>query len=220
MAQIRIRSHQLPISNVRVAGARAFSAQQLVYCQRRSESIAVERCQECPHFHSLRPSDGGASGAVICEEAPLDSEQQANLTLPRLSVAELMTRDVLCVRPDLSLDAAVLLLLEEPGKAVPVVDESGHVLGIVRDVDLQLEAQSERSELATVSAAMTPCTVTVPETMPVTRAAAVMAFEGIDCLVAVSPAGAVVGLLTAADLMFWLACADGYLPRSRRCVPR
>ena len=217
MAQIQTRPNQLPISNVRVAGARVCSAQQLVYCQRTSESIAVERCKECAHFIALGAIDDDAS--LVCEEAPRDSEPRANLSLPRLSVADLMTRDVLCVRPDLSLDAAVLLLLEEQSKTVPVVDESGHVLGIVRDADLQLEAQSERSELATVSAAMTPSTVTVPETMPITRAAAVMAFEGIDCLVAVSPAGAVVGLLTAADVMFWLACADGYLPRAKRCGP-
>jgi CBS domain-containing protein len=218
MPSIPARRRSLPISKVRTQGAHHQSAQQLVYCQRRSESVAVERCRECPHFLSQKLANGDA-GAIVCEEAPLDPERAASFSLPRLSVADLMTRDVLCVRPDLSLDVAVLLLLEQAGKTLPVVDEHGHVLGTVRDADLQLEALSERSVQATVADAMTPSTVTIPETMPITRAAALMAFEGVDCLVAVSPAGAVVGLLAAADLLFWLACADGYLPRARRCVP-
>jgi CBS domain-containing protein len=218
MPKAPARRRSLPISKVRTHGARHHFEQQLVYCQRRSASVAVERCRECPHFLSQVPANGSA-GAIVCEEAPLDSEQSASFTLPRLAVADLMTRDVLCVRPDLSLDVAVLLLLEQVGKTLPVVDENGHVLGTVRDADLQLEALSERSAQATVADAMTPSTVTIPETMPITRAAALMAFEGVDCLVAVSPAGSVVGLLTAGDLLFWLACADGYLPRARKCVP-
>jgi predicted transcriptional regulator len=149
----------------------------------------------------------------------LDAGPATSLTLPRLAVSDLMARDVLCVRPNLSLDVAMLLLLEQPSRMFPVVDEKGHVLGTVCDADLQLAVQSGRSEQATVSNAMTPSAVTVPETMTITRAAAVMAFEAVDCLVAVSPAGAVVGLLAASDLLFWLACADGYLPRARKSVP-
>jgi hypothetical protein len=38
--------------------------------------------------------------------------------------------------------------------------------------------------------------------------------------VVVSPSGTVVGLLCASDLLFWLACADGYLPRLRRSGQR
>jgi CBS domain-containing protein len=204
---------------VRVVGARVLSQQQLVYCQRRSATISVESCRDCPHLLSLQPVRADSGSALLCEEAPFDPERQAKISLPRLSVSDLMSRDVLCVRPDLSLDAAVLLLLEQSVQIVPVVDESGHVLGTVRDADLQIEVQSARNDLATVTDAMQPCVVTVPETTSITRAAAVMAFEGIGCLVVVSPAGVVVGLLTAADLLFWLACADGYLPCIRKCEP-
>jgi CBS domain-containing protein len=204
---------------VRVVGAHVLSEQQLVYCQRRSASIAVEQCRDCLHFLALKPADGDSVGALLCEEAPLDPEREARFSLPRLSVSDLMNRDVLCLRPDLSLDAAALLFLEQSLKIVPVVDESGHVLGTLSDADLQIEAQSARNEFATVSNVMAPCAVTVPETTSITRAAAVMAFEGIACLVVVSPAGAVVGLLTAADVLFWLACADGYLPRASKCEP-
>ena len=220
MPQTPSRPSQLPISNIRVVGADALSERQLVYCQRQSASVPIGRCIECRHFQALEPADDEHFGAVVCDEAPLDVAQEASLTLPRLSAGDLMTRDVLCVRPELSLDAAALLLLEHPGKTVPVVDDQGHVLGTLCDAELQVEIQAERSEQGTVLNAMTPYAVTVPEATPITRAAAVMAFEGISCLVVVSPAGAVVGVLTASDLLAWLACADGYLPRFRRCAPQ
>jgi hypothetical protein len=59
-----------------------------------------------------------------------------------------------------------------------------------------------------------------PESTSLTRAAAVMAFEGVSCLIVLSPAATVVGVLTAADLLGWLAMADGYLPRARSSVAR
>jgi CBS domain-containing protein len=205
------RLSQLPISNVRVAGADSLSERHLVYCQRRSATVPAGLCRSCRHFRSLQLSREGNMQAVVCDEAPTDAHE-ATITLRRLSVGDLMTRDVLCVRPDLALEAAALLLIEHPDRPLPVVDESGHVLGTLTDADVQLEIQSQRGDSSTVIDAMTPCAVSVPEATALTRAAAVMAFEGVMCLVVISPAGAVVGLLTAADLLAWLALADGHLP--------
>ncbi|HEX6246122.1 MAG TPA: CBS domain-containing protein, partial [Polyangiales bacterium] len=119
----------------------------------------------------------------------------------------------------LSLDAAALLMLEQPGQTLPVVDAAGLVIGTLSDAELQLEIQAARNESGTVLAAMTPCPLLIPESTPITRAAAVMAFEGVSCLVVVSPAGSVSGVLMATDLLSWLARADGYLARPRSSRP-
>lgn len=209
------RLSQLPISNVRVAGATCLSDRKLVYCQRRSATVAIGHCRTCRHFRSFQRTQEGDPLAVVCDEAPNDA-REATLTLRRLSAGDLMTRDVVCVRPDLPLETAMLLLLDHPDKPLPVVDEGGRVLGTVSDCDVQLEIQTQRGDSGTVVDAMTPCAVCVPEGTSLTRAAAVMAFEGAASLIVLSPAGNVVGVLTATDVLAWLALADGYVPPGRK----
>jgi CBS-domain-containing membrane protein len=183
---------------------------ELVYCHRRLASVPVARCQTCQHRQASTANE------VVCETASQEPEPAASFTLPRLAVGQVMRRDVLCVRPDLSLDAAALLLLEHPHRMLPVVDVHNHVLGLLDESDLHLEVQSGRGDDRNVASVMAPHALSIPEAMPVTRAAAIMAFEGVSCLVVVAPAGDVVGLLSASDLLFWLARGDGYLTRVRR----
>ena len=208
----------LPISHVRVAGAEALLDEQHVYCQRLSATVSVSRCRECRHFRALRPAVRDSLAGLVCDEAR-PPESHSALKLPRLSVGDLMERDVVCVRTDLSLDAAAVLLLEQPERTLPVVDANGHVVGTLCDAELQLEIQSGRTELGTVLNAMTPCALTVPESTSVTRAAAIMAFEDVSCLIVTAPGGAVSGVISATDLLAWLARADGYLARSRKSSP-
>src|SRR5688572_10751409 len=106
-----------------------------------------------------------------------------------------MTRDILCVRPDLPLETAAILLLEHPARPLPVVNESGRVLGTDSDCDVQLETQTHRSNFGSVIDVLTPSARCVPEYTSLTRAAAVMAFEGVSCLIVLSLAGTVVGVL-------------------------
>jgi CBS domain-containing protein len=219
MSEPNSRLSQLPVSRVRVAGATSLSERHLVYCQRRSATVSVGDCRVCPHFRSLPRAPGGELLAVVCDEAPSETHE-ATITLRRWSVGDLMTRDILCVRPDLPLETAAILLLEHPARPLPVVNESGRVLGTVSDCDVQLEIQTQRGESGTVIDALSPAAMCVPESTSLTRAAAVMAFEGVSCLIVLSPAGTVVGVLTAADLLGWLAMADGYLPQARSGVPR
>jgi CBS domain-containing protein len=205
----------LPISNLRVAGAEALSERQLVYCQRQSRTVSVRGCRECVHFRALHPGASGRLEAVECDEAPSEIDHEIDLHLVRLSAGELMTRDVFCVRPDLPLDDAALLFLERSGGVLPVLDDADQVLGTLSEADLQLEVQSGRTTTGRVAAAMRPGAVCVPESISVTRAAAIMAFEAVSELVVVSPAAEVVGVLTVADVLCWLASSDGYLPCTR-----
>jgi len=69
----------------------------------------------------------------------------------------------------------------------------------------------------TVGDVLLPFAVAVPETTSVTHAAAVMAFERQQRIAVTSAAGAVVGVFSASDLMYWLARSDGHLmPAPRR----
>jgi CBS-domain-containing membrane protein len=182
------------------------------------------------------------AGSVICRvpSARPEAEQADALKLARASVGDLMTRNVLCVRPDLSLDAVTELFVQSGLKAAPVVDEQNVLLGMVTESDVlidvhaqcrvrepesyrELEVQGERlhetAAVRTVAEVMMPVVLTLREGAPMTQAAALMAFEGVFHLVVLSREGKVVGILSAADILYRLARSDGYvLPRPHRLV--
>lgn len=167
------------------------------------------------------------------------------LTCSQTSISGLLSRDTVCVAPDLSVEGLTTLLLERGLGAVSVVDEDGRLVGIASTADLLREAQDrgdgeERMPLrvpgrrgaqmelgdgfhatclarATVEEIMTPCAFTVPETASVGQAAALMAFQGVGQLPVVGPGYQVVGTLTALDVMRWLAQESGFvLPPAMR----
>ena len=66
---------------------------------------------------------------------------------------------------------------------------------------------------------MTPMSFTLNEDQSISKASALMAYEGIHRLPVVDGAGKVVGLLSSLDILHWLACKTGNTvpaPRSRR----
>lgn len=154
------------------------------------------------------------------------------------SVATVMTANVVCVSSDLSLDALTLLMLERGISGVPVVDADGVPVGVVSKTDLlrrdrrnQQERDLDHGPLAAggyefdlgpqfqmtrlaeevVEDVMMPMALTIPENAPISRAAALMAHEGVHRLVVVAArSGAVVGILSAIDLLRWMARQHGY----------
>jgi CBS domain-containing protein len=211
---------QLPVSHVQTLTSRGTTeAQGHVYCTRRGETLSVEACAHCPRFLRVSTRDHGAT-SVLCSAG--ERELQSSLAppalaLPRLPVSAIMTRNIVCVRPDLTLDAVTQLFLESGLKAVPVVDAEGKLIGFVSEADVLLEVHaSQGASVRAVGEVMMPYTLTLPETAQITRAAAMMAFEGQQRLAVVSRAGAVVGVVSASDILYFLARADGHaLPRPR-----
>ena len=53
-----------------------------------------------------------------------------------MKAADVMVKDVITVKPDSSVDDAIKLLVEHDFSALPVVDESGHMIGIISESDL------------------------------------------------------------------------------------
>jgi CBS domain-containing protein len=168
-------------------------------------------------------------------------------TAARQSITEVMTRDVLCVRADLSVESLAALFVERGLSGAPVVDDDGRLLGFVsladlvrdrvdngeteetgplrvrarRGVTYDLGAGFHAEELAhnTVGAIMTRVPVTLPEQASIARAAAVMAFEGVRRVPVVDERRRVTGMVASLDVMRWLAQRSGYLvPEYRPCA--
>jgi CBS domain-containing protein len=205
----------LPIARVSLIGAGGTAERALVQCPRVASTVSLGQCLACEHCQTVYPDQRSVLGAIVCD-GEADQGPPCTLSLPRLDVAHLMARDVLCVRPSLSLDAAVALFLEHHARSLPVVDEQNQLVGMLHEPDLQLMIQTGADAEATVMSVMLPVALAIPESTAVTRAAAIMAFEGVSSLVVLSPSGDVVGMLWASDLLFWLAQSDGYLTRVRR----
>lgn len=152
--------------------------------------------------------------STACDLADVTPEKAAAppLHLPRLCVADIMTRNVLCVRPELSLDAALQALVENRLKAAPVVDERGAVLGIVSESDVLLDVHARADGgTRTVADVLMPVPCTLPPEASVTRAAAIMVSEELPYLVVVAENGVVRGLVSTFDVLWWVARADGFV---------
>jgi CBS domain-containing protein len=151
---------------------------------------------------------------------------------PGITVSEIMTRDVVCVRDDVSADALTALLLEHGLHGAPVVDDAGVLIGFVSMTDL-LRDRHDRGETdeavplhvstrtggydlgagfhlaflirTTVRELMTPRPISVEDTAPLALASVIMASRGVHRLPVVSERGTLVGIVSSLDLARWLA---------------
>lgn len=153
-------------------------------------------------------------------------------------VTAVMSRRVITVSRDLTLGAALELLLDRGISGVPVVDERGRPIGMLSKTDL-LRERDERGRPATLSATspdeegflppdweqgfhvvgpevtvgevMTPLAMSLPATASVAQAAALMAYEGVHRAPVVDEEGKMAGIVTPLDVLRWLGQASGYL---------
>lgn len=137
-----------------------------------------------------------------------------------MKVADVMRRDVTTVAPQTPLRDVAMILAERRISGLPVVD-ADEVVGVVSEADILMKERSRPDEptgllarvftprddeaeaklMATTAAeAMSAPAVTVEPTMPLGRAAAIMADRGINRLPVVD-GGALVGIVTRADLV-------------------
>jgi CBS domain-containing protein len=166
----------------------------------------------------------------------------------RVRLSEIMTVDVLAVRPDVSLEAFADLLLERGIGGAPVVDEEGRPVGIASKTDVlgerllagdteeamgpgrQVSRGHYRVEVGpgfhaealprtSVADAMTHAAMSLPEDAPVAEAAVLLASRGMHRVPVVSGDGRVSGIVTSADIVRWVAEQAGRLP-ARKPAPR
>lgn len=135
----------------------------------------------------------------------------------RVPVAAIMSRHVVSVDPSAYATDVARLLLEQSISGVPVVDGAGRPVGILSKTDLLaacLERDLGRREHPTRLTAgelMRPLTFILPQNESISRAAALMAFEGVHRVPVVGVRGQLVGLVSALDVARWVAREDGFV---------
>ncbi len=121
---------------------------------------------------------------------------------------DVLTPDVVRVTEDMEVHAVARLLGHEAITGAPVVDEEGHVVGVISQRDLLdhlLTPFPDGLPATTVKDIMTPVAVTVGEDTPLADVAARMAQHGIHRVVVVDHAQRVRGIVTSMDIVWWLA---------------
>jgi CBS domain-containing protein len=245
----------LPVRSRRVVGSHGEElVGTTVYCPIRERSIAVAECEVCERFHALHFDASTKATSVACEcdaATPAPAEEAAlrnavgGLPDPATPLADIMTRTVLCLRPETSLDEVLALLVRHAIGGMPVVDEAGRAIGIVSRADV-LRARDEQGdtddmrritarphdarrgevergshvlepEPLTAGDVMSPVVLALHESSNIGQAASLMAFEGVHRLPVVADGGEVVGILSALDVLRWFGRRSGYLiPGGRR----
>lgn len=177
------------------------------------EALAKVEHETLPPLMEEQPDGGGTFRAAM-----------------RTPVAAVMNQDVVSVRETLLVDELLVLLREMGISGAPVVDDEGKVIGVISKTDLigvaptpaayegaeeRSQAQDKRRALV-VRDLMTPIAFTVAEDTPIVLASALMAYEGVHRLPVVTSEGEVIGILSALDVLHWLADKAGYVMPARR----
>jgi CBS domain-containing protein len=148
------------------------------------------------------------------------------------TAADVMTREVKTIPADATLQDAAALLTAHDISGAPVVDENGKMVGIVSESDMLSEAKRraalphvapfglfivpmealeriyQQGATLLVSEVMTKKVTTIPEDMPLSRAADLMVNEKINRVPVVRD-GKLVGILTRHDVLRGLFASEG-----------
>ncbi len=125
----------------------------------------------------------------------------------RIPVTEIMTRDVVCARPELGVGAVTELLVNNHIGCIPIVDERGRPKGIVTKLDL---VERDWPGL-TAGEVMMPLAITLNLNATIAHAAAVMSLEDFHHVMVVDADGVLAGVVSTMDICRWLAKNDGFL---------
>ena len=158
---------------------------------------------------------GSHSVRIPCCETEEPRPAKIPTIADSIPATQIMTRDVICARDDLDLGALVELIVGHHIGCIPIIDEHGHPVGMVTKLDLveqQLVARGQpepppRSIVA--SHVMMPVAATLDERASVAQAVAMMAIEGIHHVPIVADSGCLIGVVSAMDIVRWLAINDG-----------
>lgn len=136
-------------------------------------------------------------------------------------VSQIMSREVVCAREDLALDALLELLVTRHIGCVPIVDDRGRPIGMVTKLDLveqllppHLRPPAPPPRIA--SDVMMPLAITLDERATLAHVIAMMSVEDVHHVPIVSDAGALIGVISAMDVVRWLAANDGMLDSEPR----
>jgi CBS-domain-containing membrane protein len=133
------------------------------------------------------------------------------------SIQEIMSRDPVCVRPDLDIAEVVNLIVGRHIGCLPVVNQRGRPIGIITKYDLveQLDAAMHLAaggcplptdlRVRTADDVMMPIALTLDEHASVAHASSMMVSEEMHHILVVSDDGTLVGIVSAKDIVRWVA---------------
>jgi acetoin utilization protein AcuB len=129
----------------------------------------------------------------------------------RTPVKEVMTKDVISISPDLTVDNAIEIMNANDIRRLPVVSETGRLIGIITRYDAMLAMPkggdtftSGPAEVPKVRAVMTDYVYTVAPDDSISAAAQLMLNHGVGGL-PVMEGRELVGIITESDLFKFLA---------------
>lgn len=172
-----------------------------VRCPVRDRSAAVEECAHCGESEGVA-SDALARGEWLCCRCASPARPAGDGPLVRT----VMHRTALALRPSLARSTAADALRAHAQPTAPVVDGEGRPVGLVAEADLLRARPGSR-----VADAMTRVALAVAETAPLSSAAGLLVAHGLERVAVVSGDGVVVGVLSALDVVAWLAAPGGPL---------
>jgi CBS domain-containing protein len=201
-----------------------------VFCSRAMEVIDLRECRTCEHGRGLSIDRDGPDIFQRCawtRSSQWPPASAAGATVAAVSTIMTAPAVTISERADLRMVAA--LFIGHMIGALPVVDASGKAVGIVTKGDVlrayyEHEEQSAqevapeaqacnvvRTQAPSVREVMSHVVFALQPEADVTRAAAIMAHEGVHHVVVVNPDGTALGIVSALDVMAWLARASGYV---------
>lgn len=126
-------------------------------------------------------------------------------------VHEVMTQDAATVTPGASIKTALAVLADQRLTALPVVDDTGAVIGVVSEADLIRELVTRdppRDRTSSVERVMSTHPVTVRPDVDLVEAVDLLTSTTVKSLPVVDRAGRLVGVLSRSDVVRLLARAD------------
>lgn len=150
------------------------------------------------------------------------------------TVADVMSRDPIVVRPETPLNEAIQILAERRISGLPVVDDAGQLVGIISETDLmwqetgvtpppyimfldsviylknpaQYERDVHKALGQTVGEVMTSDPITISPDKPLKEAAQLMHEREVRRLPVVDAEGNVIGILTRGDIIRAMAASQ------------
>ncbi len=116
-----------------------------------------------------------------------------------MKVAEVMTKDVIWLDADEPISLAAWTMAAEFITGAPVRDHTGKLVGVLSNTDVAREAAPSVNKK--VSSLMSTSVVSITEDAPLVDAARLFAERSVHRIVVTDSSGAVVGVVTALDVL-------------------
>jgi CBS-domain-containing membrane protein len=145
--------------------------------------------------------------AACGHDDPLPPPRKATIATC-VPITAVMSRTVICARPDLSVPALAQLFLDEHIGCIPIIDERGRPQGIVTKSDVVGQLSDALWPLRTAREVMMPLALTLDERATLAHAASLMTLEDLHHVMVVSCSGALIGIVSAKDVVRWLVQND------------